>query len=365
MDSRQTTTLPKDFSSTFRALLDASSDGVVICRNSEVILANDVFARLVTADSARDLQGQNFASFFEANATGPSEIFDEFEHISDGTERRVTLKFGGSDSIHVDMESRKICKASDGFTLHVIRIPPLLRGTKLDATEIQNAAHFQRMTVFAELAASLVHEIGQPLTAAWGASEVLIDRVRDADLSPEIKRAAAIVADSNQRAAVQFRRIWDFVTSRKARKESIAVDDIVADALDFINTAVRHAGITLNSDLSTGKRTYADPSLLKLATTSLVTRSATALAGRMGDRALTVKTVNVGATHIELQISHNGHQLHPQTSEDEQTENAIGQWHPALSVCRAIVEENGGRLIVDIPNNDDETVRYRVSMPIV
>ncbi len=337
------------------AILHATSDGVAVCDAGVIVVANDVLAHLISQASGADLTGRKIESLF-APDNAPRN--DETTMPQRLESQRVHLRQDETQTVAVDLVVSQP-DAGSNRKLYVFRLPPLLRGCRTQA-EAQQISHLQRMKVFAELAASLIHELGQPLTASWGAAEVLIDNLRDSDVSGQTQRAGQIVAESNLRAARQFRRVWDFITTRRAKRETLKFDQVVKEAIEFVSSTVRHSGIALKQTLKSDREATLDPALLKLAITSLITRSVTALSGRLdSSKTVEVTTQNVGTSRVELTVSHDGQKL-PAEAADLDIDVVVGEWYPALSICRTIIEENGGTLTVELSHNDS-TVCYRAS----
>ena len=132
----------------------------------------------------------------------------------------------------------------------------------------------------------------------------------------------------------------------------------------MVSPVARHAGATLN--FSPGLVSYfkVDVGLMELVLASLLRRSVTSLASAsVSEKLIQVTTANPVASHVEIVIEHNGEAL--TDLEDEQSfvraEDSSG--HLALSICRTIVDQNGGVFSIE-PRDENHGIRYRIIVPI-
>jgi C4-dicarboxylate-specific signal transduction histidine kinase len=135
-------------------------------------------------------------------------------------------------------------------------------GTIIDITErkradeaLQNAqaelAHVTRLTTMGELAASIAHEVNQPLAAVvtnanaalrWlAAATPNLDEARDA-----LRR---VIRDGN-RASDVIARIRSLSTKTVTDKELLNINQLIQEVLALAQTEVRRNGIALQMDLA-------------------------------------------------------------------------------------------------------------------
>ena len=91
----------------------------------------------------------------------------------------------------------------------------------LQMTQVE-LARVSRLTTMGELAASIAHEVNQPLTAVTNNSSACLRLLADGNLKPEVLRRALeeIVADGTRASAV-IARIRAFIRKAPGRKERI------------------------------------------------------------------------------------------------------------------------------------------------
>jgi PAS domain S-box-containing protein len=141
--------------------------------------------------------------------------------------------------------------------------PLLMRGVLIDVSERKHAQleaeamrqelmHVSRVTTLGELAASLAHELNQPLAAilsnAQAARRVLSGPAPDLDLFREILED--IIAD-DKRAGEVIHRLRALVQRQDpAPHESIALDDLVSDLQRLLHGELVSRNVALRLDLA-------------------------------------------------------------------------------------------------------------------
>ena len=93
-------------------------------------------------------------------------------------------------------------------------------------------ARVSRLTTMGELAASIAHEVNQPLTAITNNASACLRLLADRNLDPEVQRRALgeIVADATRASAV-IARIRGFIKHAPAEKKELDVNEVIEEAL--------------------------------------------------------------------------------------------------------------------------------------
>jgi len=101
----------------------------------------------------------------------------------------------------------------------------------LQITQIE-LARVSRLTTMGELAASIAHEVNQPLTAVTNNSNACLRLLAAGKLQPEILRRALeeIVADGTRASAV-VARIRGFIKKEPAEKNRLDMNDVIQEVL--------------------------------------------------------------------------------------------------------------------------------------
>jgi len=211
-------------------------------------------------------------------------------------------------------------------------------------------AHVTRVTTLGELAASIAHEVNQPLAAIvadanaslnWlAAANPDLDQVRDA--------MAAIVKDGH-RAADVVQRIRQLATKTEPRKAWFDINDVVRDVLSIVRSELRHHDVALAVDLASGlPPVLGDRVQLQQVVLNLVMNGIEAMAGvENRPRELLIRCEQKEPGTILVAVRDSGSGVDPQDT--NQIFDAFYTTKPyglgmGLSISRSIVEAHGGQL---------------------
>jgi C4-dicarboxylate-specific signal transduction histidine kinase len=112
-------------------------------------------------------------------------------------------------------------------------------------------AHVARLTTVGELAASIAHELNQPLGAIVNNGSVCLRRLTAAPGDSDEVRAALsdIISDANRASAV-IARIRALTKRSAAERVSLQLNEVVADVSKLAQSALAERRITLHTELS-------------------------------------------------------------------------------------------------------------------
>lgn len=228
-------------------------------------------------------------------------------------------------------------------------------------------AHISRNTTMGELAASIAHEVNQPLAAITSSAEAAqrwLDRP-----TPDLKEAGAAIAraaSNARRAAEVIKRIRDLTRKSDSHYEELELQSVVTDSLALLDREIQSRKVRVSC-------TFARPSLsilgdriqLQQVVINLVMNSLQALSSRKeSPRELHVRIYREDP-HAVVEVHDNGPGIDEQhlallfdafftTKEDGM---GIG-----LSICRSIIELHGGCIRADSPPNQGATFSF--SLPV-
>lgn len=233
----------------FTRLAALSSDGVAIFRGTRIVFANLALAKFVGQTSGEKLHGlQIDVLFAPQNRVAALKMIRAALAVEKFAEPsfRTWLKRADGQTFCVIVCVEFTSANSGDEVMLVFRPPaPFYDSTRFTPSQLQQLVHMQRMTVFGELSAALIHGLGQPLTAAWGACEILAQSASDNVNSESWKRAAEIAFQSTASAANQFRQIWDFVKTREFEAQPVDMNALVASAIETVSATATSAGVSL------------------------------------------------------------------------------------------------------------------------
>jgi PAS domain S-box-containing protein len=225
-------------------------------------------------------------------------------------------------------------------------------------------AHIDRVSTLGEMAASLAHEIKQPIAAAitsanscieWLAHEPNLDRAR---------AAAARIDKYGNRAAEIIDRIRSFYKKSPPQRELVDVNEIVREILALLWAEATRYPIAMRAELTTDlPKIMADRVQLQQVFMNLVLNAIEAMKDSGGE--LTVKSELGNDGRVVISVSDTGVGL-PAGKADEIftaffTTKAQGSGM-GLAISRSIVESHGGRLWATANNGQGAT--FHVTLPI-
>ena len=99
----------------------------------------------------------------------------------------------------------------------------------LHRTQVE-LAHVSRLTTMGELAASIAHEVNQPLAAVTNNASACLRLLADRNLDPEVLRRALeeIVADGTHPSAV-IARIRSFIKKTPAERKQLDINEVIQE----------------------------------------------------------------------------------------------------------------------------------------
>jgi signal transduction histidine kinase/ligand-binding sensor domain-containing protein len=210
-----------------------------------------------------------------------------------------------------------------------------------------------RTALAGELAASLAHEVRQPLGAMVNNAEAGRRNLAEYLARPEDLKAilSDIVADG-MRASEVITGLRGLLRTDSADAGPVNLSALAREVLPLVRREVSDARATLAVDLAAdlpdvdGFRTQLGQVIV-----NLVLNACEALAGEHGERHVTVRTA-VGADGVVLSVHDSG--SGPAPAVEQKIYEPFVTTKPdgmgmGLAICRSIAESHGGRLTADRP----------------
>lgn len=253
--------------------------------------------------------------------------------------------------------------------LHVIWHPILdengdlieYRGTAADVTERKRAekererlrqveedlAHINRVSMMGELAASLAHEIKQPIAAAVNDARTCLRWLRRE--TPDVAEAcetASRIVNAATRAANLIDRVRSLYKRETPQRELVEVNDIIRDMIALLYDKAYQHSIAIHTDFAAGLPAIAaDRVQLQQVLMNLILNGIEAMKEASGRLTITSGSTDDGELLVSVSDSGTGLPV----AGSERIFEAFFTTKPqgtgmGLSISRRIIESHGGRL---------------------
>jgi PAS domain S-box-containing protein len=214
-------------------------------------------------------------------------------------------------------------------------------------------AHMNRVSMMGELAASLAHEITQPIATARNNARAALNFLdkQPSDLG-EVREALGCVVGDADRAGIIIDRMRDQVKKAPPRKHRFDLNEAINEVIVLARSAIAENGVSVQTRLSEGLAPVeGDRVQLQQVILNLVLNAAEAMSMvDRGARQLFISTEQGGAKGVLVAVRDSGPGIDPKHIERvfdafyTTKSSGVGM---GLSICRSIIEAHSGRLWAD------------------
>jgi PAS domain S-box-containing protein len=227
-------------------------------------------------------------------------------------------------------------------------------------------AHMNRVSTMGELAASLAHEIKQPLSGVVVNANACLRWL--ADDSPNLVEArenARRIARDGKRAGDITSRIQALAEKTATAMAPLDINEAIQEVIMLAQPEVARNNVTLQAKFADGlSPVLGDRVQLQQVVLNLVMNAVEAMS-TVGDRPreLAIRTQNDEADLVRITVKDSGTGLDPQAMErifDAFYTTKSGGMGMGLSICRSIVRNHGGRLWAVANDGPGTTFQFTV-----
>jgi C4-dicarboxylate-specific signal transduction histidine kinase len=213
-----------------------------------------------------------------------------------------------------------------------------------------NLAHVVRVTTLGELAASIAHEVNQPLAAVVANAEACLRWLdRESPDLEEARRSVRWIMDDGNRASEVIRRVRALANKTEIEKVPLDVSDLVSEVIALVQRELIGHRVTLRTELAPalpmilGDRVQLQQVIINLVMNGIeamqsVTDRPRELVIRSGQDETKHVLVSVTDCGVGIAAKNADHLFNPFFT-TKSTGMGMG-----LSICRSIMEAHGGRL---------------------
>ena len=311
------------------------------------------------------------SGFDPRQAPPTSEAFLERVHPEDRKGADEAMRDAAQEKTEYEHEHRIILP--DGTTKHIHSIghPVLNRsgdlveyvGSMVDVTERKRAeeererlhqleadlARINRVSMMGELAASLAHEIKQPVSAAiLDAGTCLEWLKREQPDIDEARLAAGRMIQDVTRASEIITRVRSLFKKGEPQRELIEVNEVIREMIGLLRGEAGRYSISIQTELADELSAIsADRVQVQQVLMNLMLNAIEAIKEKGGDGELTITSRPSPDHHVLVSVSDTGVGLPCERT--DKIFDAFFTTKPqgsgmGLSISRSIIESNGGRL---------------------
>ena len=302
-------------------------------------LGNSV-AELIIPPSLRERHSRGLAHNL---ATGESRILGKVVEMqamrADGSKFPAELSL-----VRIDLDELTI------FTGQIRDLTERKRAELQAYQDRAKIAHANRVATMAELAASLAHQISQPL-----ATIAALNRAAQRWLSrtpPNLDETRTALEDIDagcDRASEVIRSVRAMYRKADREKIRLSVNDVIEDTLNFLHGDIQRYQVSVRTELLRDlPQVIADRTQLQQVFLNLITNALQAMGPvTNGERLLVVKSGLRDPGTVGITVEDSGTGIDPSDMEfifDAQFTTKSDGMGIGLSICRSIIEAHGGRV---------------------
>jgi C4-dicarboxylate-specific signal transduction histidine kinase len=228
-------------------------------------------------------------------------------------------------------------------------------------------AHMNRVNMMGELAASLAHEITQPIASARNNARAAQNflGMQPLDLG-EVREALACVLADVDRARDIIDRIREHIKKAPPRKEGFDINSAINEAIVLARSAIIRNGASVQSRLAEGlSLVQGDRVQLQQVALNLILNAIEAMGSvEAGPRELLISTEQTRENGVLVTVRDSGPGIDPEHVDrvfEAFYTTKISGVGMGLSICRSIIGAHGGRLWADA--NEPRGAVFQFTLP--
>jgi signal transduction histidine kinase len=213
-------------------------------------------------------------------------------------------------------------------------------------------AHINRVSMLGELAASIAHEVNQPLSGVVSNGGACV-RWLDGDVPDleEARAAARRIVRDGKRAGEIIARVRALTRRKEVPRESLDLNESIREVLALVGDQMKQHEVVLRTDLADDAfPVLGDQVQLQQVVLNLILNAIDAMSMvRDRPRGLVLTSRNLDADQVQVTVEDSGIGLDPKTVPvifDSFVTTKAGGMGMGLSICRSILQAHGGRLWV-------------------
>ena len=364
--------LARGLEAKIRRLVEANVVGIVMWNlQGTITAANEAFLHMVqyahedlasggvrwTDLTPAEWRGHDERAVAESKASGIFQPFEKEYLRKDGSRVPVLLggalfERGGSEGVAfvLDLTEQK-------------RAQERLRASERSLRQAQaELAHVNRVATMGQLAASISHEVMQPISAGITNAKTALRWLdsQQPDLEA-VRQALGRIVNEGNRATDVIGRIRALIKKAPPRKNRLEINETIREVMALTHGEVVKQGISVQMQLAEGlPLIQGDRVQLQQVIINLIINAIEAMGGK-GSRALLVSTEQEASGDVLVSVQDSGIGL-----DVEGLNRLFDSFYTTkpdgmglgLSICRSIIEAHGGRIWASRDMGPGATFRF-------
>ena len=223
--------------------------------NGTVMNANPSFCAML-GYSESEMRAMTFRDFTHPDDIDQSVALMEVALQGSGDTYAYQKRYLKKDGqvVHVVLHNGVVRDEQGAAVMIVVQVQDLTERLHAEAEAREHRerlAHVDRLNVMGEMAASIAHEINQPLSAIANYTNAAHRRVSSGDLDSE-KLAVSLtkIDEQAQRAGEVVRRLRNLVKKRESERDLFDVNDLVRDSVKLAEVDARIHNLSVEVEMT-------------------------------------------------------------------------------------------------------------------
>ncbi len=361
--------------SEWKALLDAAVDAIIVIDHKGRIETFNSAAEVIFGFDAQEVLGKNVSLLMPEPYKGEHDSYirnylDTGDAKIIGIGREAQARRKGGPVFPIDLSVGEIPTDGQPKFVGIVRDATKRKRTEEEIHQTrERLAQFGRLSTLGEMAASLAHELNQPLTAIatyTQACQRLIESGQSDD--DEILTALKKCNAQARRAGEVIRRLRQFVKKKELGRREVSFDELFRDLTVLAEVDARDNGVTLTIDVAKGlPKVLVDTVQIQQVILNLIRNGIDAMMNMNHyDDGISVTVDKSPNDQVRIMVTDHGSGI---TKEDEKkifqpffTTKTSGMGL-GLAICRSIIESHGG--VLSYKKNPKGGTTFYFTLPVI